>query len=1731
MSQFNNLSTMKSRLSFVVLLIFLIGLTPYVTVSAQTYTVSPTGWTGKPSTNVTYNGNTWMAGTTDGVYVKAKAVVSGTSLTFNVQKSSGTFNSQTSVTIRKDMKISGSSVTDAGTIIKMSSMSAGNSGMTIDIEPDFSSGSHTYHFILTSGSTVFYTNPITVSAESSSLCPDNNHPHMIDLGLPSGTKWACCNVGAQSPEETGCYYAWGETTGSCEGKTIFDWEYYKYNHYDINDENSKYGNCLTKYCQDSEYGYNGFTDELTTLESTDDAATVNWGDQWRMPNRTEMNELINKNNTSWTVTTLNGVAGLLVTSLVEGYTDKSIFLPFTGWFDWKTVDDFGVYAEYWTSSVYHNPYSQAYRMYIDNSGKKGSGTRERDTGLTIRPIYIGSVALDPLSLSLNSIVVTKGESTSVQITSGNGSYTVATNNSDVATATIDGSSVTVTAITAGTATITVTDTQSGETATIEVTVTEPISLCPDNNHPHMIDLGLPSGTKWACCNVDATTPEGYGGYYAWGETETKTSYDWSNYIHCDGSEETCYDLGSDIAGTQYDVAHVKWGGSWVMPSFDQFKELRDNCTYEWMTANNVNVGKFTSKINGASIFLPASGFRVASFFFDGDNGNCWSSTQDPLNARDAIYLEFNSGESGTDSNYGRYYGRNVRPVFVEFSVTPLQLSENSIDMTTGEETTINITSGNGSYTVATNNSDVANAVIDGSSVTVTAITAGTATITVTDTQSGETATIEVTVTEPISLCPDNNHPHMIDLGLPSGTMWSCCNVDTSHPENQKPSNNGGYYAWGETEEKDNYTWATYIHCDGSEGTCHNLGESIVGTQYDVAHVRWGDQWQMATVVQNQELVNNCTYSWTTIDGVSGGLFTGSNGASIFFPAAGYRTQNGYNNLGINAWCWTGIAYSENNYDSRTFVLSSSNQSTTGRGSRYYGRSVRPVSTVSAFAPLRLSESSVEIMKGENTTIEITSGNGNYTVKSSNSSVAKATVTDSSVTVSAVGGGTATITVTDTKSGYQETVEVTVIVHLQLSKSSADITRGENATINITGNGSYSVSSNDSNVATATIDGSSVTITAVSVGTATLTVTDTKTGETVDIAVTVHTPLAISENSLSMMVGDADVVVQLTGGSGTCSVTSSNTNVVRGTFQALEGGGNITVHAVGKGTATLTVKDTKTGSQVTIEVTAKDHLQLAKSSVDITVGGNTTVNISKGNDSYAVSSSNQNVATATIDGSSVNITALGVGIATITVTDTETGETATIDITVYTPLVLSKSTWSMIADYDDDEVVRLTGGSGTYTVTSSNQNVVTATIEALDNSGTITVHAVGAGTATITLKDAKTGDQMTMEVTVFAPLILAKKALHLYPNYNKESVYISSGNGGYTAVSSNSSVATAAIDGSSVKITALKKGTATITVTDTQTALTATVEVTVIDHSNDPLTPASPFPSDGAVDVGTSGTFVWLIPTFNGGKGTPYELYLDTDESFSNTNGRPYRTGTGNSCAFTGLKPGTKYYWKVKMDNGRGQSVISEVWNFTTKNQNMYVPIMRGDVNGDKNVTISDVMMIVNHVVTNTTGSNFIAAHADVNGDGNINITDAMMLVRIILNEDTTEPCLEVWHKDGSKIMFSLDEYPKVTYLGDMVTIEAATTVEYEFQAIRKMTFNQSAKTISTTVTPFTRNGETVTFLPADADLSVRVTLPNGRTLREFVVRKGERATLPLDARIADVYRINVNGVTYKIKTR
>lgn len=174
-----------------------------------------------------------------------------------------------------------------------------------------------------------------------------------------------------------------------------------------------------------------------------------------------------------------------------------------------------------------------------------------------------------------------------------------------------------------------------------------------------IDLGLPSGTKWASCNVGANKPEEYGDYYAWGETTTKKEYTYDNYLYYKNGKYL--NIGADISGTQYDVARAKWGGKWRIPTKDEVEELVDNCKYEWTTLNGVKGGKFTGP-NGNSIFFPAAGYRWDGDLYDsGEYGNFWSSSQHPDYSGFAYGLGFYSGGTGWSSD-DRGQGQSVRPV-------------------------------------------------------------------------------------------------------------------------------------------------------------------------------------------------------------------------------------------------------------------------------------------------------------------------------------------------------------------------------------------------------------------------------------------------------------------------------------------------------------------------------------------------------------------------------------------------------------------------------------------------------------------------------------------------------------------------------------------------------------------------------------------------------------------------------------------------------------------------------------------------------------------------------------------------------------------------------------------------------------------------------------------------------------------------------------------------------------
>lgn len=198
-----------------------------------------------------------------------------------------------------------------------------------------------------------------------SITVEEHTAKVVDLGLPSGTLWADRNIGADTPEDYGDYFAWGETSP----KSVYNWSTYKYceGSYDT----------LTKYCTHSS---KGTVDNKTVLEVADDAATANWGDSWRMPTHAEQEELNSK--CTWTWTTSNGVNGYRVT----GPNGNSIFLPAAGCRTGRNFSSAGSIGYSWSASLYEGYPCNAWCMYFYSNNHYSSSNVDRCNGHSVRAV-------------------------------------------------------------------------------------------------------------------------------------------------------------------------------------------------------------------------------------------------------------------------------------------------------------------------------------------------------------------------------------------------------------------------------------------------------------------------------------------------------------------------------------------------------------------------------------------------------------------------------------------------------------------------------------------------------------------------------------------------------------------------------------------------------------------------------------------------------------------------------------------------------------------------------------------------------------------------------------------------------------------------------------------------------------------------------------------------------------------------------------------------------------------------------------------------------------------------------------------------------------------------------------------------------------------------------------------------------------------------------------------------
>ncbi len=343
----------------------------------------------------------------------------------------------------------------------------------------------------------------------------------VDLGLPSGTLWATCNVGANI---LGYDFRWGEAKWGGVYKYCVGGDLYQ----------------LTKYCQLPDFGYNGYIDKFMVLQSEDDAATVNWGNDWHTPSIEQWKELVDYAESFEFVERVTTATDPMLSIdhyIITGPNGNTIYLPAC------------CYMSNSLNPVYP---TQAIGIELYIAGLCFI-KRERTESMFVRPVK----------------------------TIGGGN-----NGNDIG---------------------------EGGIGTI-------------NNHEY-VDLGLPSGKLWATCNIGASSSEENGSYFAWAETEPKSSYDWSNYkyaryeeVYYGGNHEIHYNFTKYCPFSEYgyngftdnritlepsdDAAIVNWGGGWHTPSSEDWKELLNCCFFGKSTSGGVEGFMFVSR-NGQYLFLPS----------------------------------------------------------------------------------------------------------------------------------------------------------------------------------------------------------------------------------------------------------------------------------------------------------------------------------------------------------------------------------------------------------------------------------------------------------------------------------------------------------------------------------------------------------------------------------------------------------------------------------------------------------------------------------------------------------------------------------------------------------------------------------------------------------------------------------------------------------------------------------------------------------------------------------------------------------------------------------------------------------------------------------------------------------------------------------------------------------------------------------------------------------------------
>lgn len=802
----------------------------------------------------------------------------------------------------------------------------------------------------------------------------------VDMGL--SVMWASCNIGATSPEQYGNYFAWGETIV----KNEYTQANYKW--YDATGAVLKYNIWKSLGSVDMKY----------RLDADDDVAHVLMGDGWHIPTLSEYEELLN--NSRVTIVEMNGVKGLSLTSQIN---DNSIFIPLAGEY-WKgDTLGAGVYSYYPTNTlVCYNEDNSSYIYSFsanttDGRQAVGYSTYNRVGGLPVRPVYSPKTTFDDNVLSVSGVVLYKdsiilevGESNWIDATVTNSSdiylspHFISSNDS-VASVTADGKLIAV-----GPGECVITASWGDYSASCVVIVNKYIPVI------EYVDLGL--SVKWATCNVGASSPEKSGGNYAWGEIATKSEYVWTNYKHCAGTynalikyvwnpEHVADSLEIDnklVLDPEDDAAIVLWGDDWRMPTNDQFKELMENCIWNWIDYDGYSGYRVTSNVPGYeknSIFLPSNTEYGGVYYWTSD-----------LSMKDDRYaMTFADGEC--DVPLPRQYGFNIRPVRPSDTyVAPsndFALSADSLELFEGQTEYLTAKM-NGKeldgYTLIWFSTDTSVVVVSANGE-LKAVGAGNAIITAI-LNPDETASCYITVNA------REQFEEYVDLGL--SVKWATCNLGASYPEQY-----GDYYAWGETEpyyygsaknpkwkegKENGYAWPSnkYVVIDSLDNTYLTKYNShsrigldgfvdymtVLEYEDDAASVKLGGSWRIPTSQEFQELIDNCTWEVTEMCGITGYRVTsavpGYEGKSIFMPFSGDYWNTDLEDYG-GGYYWTSSLYSGTSMAAEFFSIEDLE---TSAYYRFVGGSIRPVLGATKEDIKGISISKSELPLALNATYEI-----------------------------------------------------------------------------------------------------------------------------------------------------------------------------------------------------------------------------------------------------------------------------------------------------------------------------------------------------------------------------------------------------------------------------------------------------------------------------------------------------------------------------------------------------------------------------------------------------------------------------------------------------------------------------------------------------------------------------------------------------------------------------------------